>query len=111
LPGGFLPARASVCLERSPRPENSAHRSIYAYRELVQEIATQLETRIRLVPVPFAMWSMLATAAEFLPAVSLTRNQVDLMRRDNVAAVDLPGLEELGIQSRGIEDVIRMHET
>jgi len=57
------------------------------------------------------MWSMLATAAEFLPAVSLTRNQVDLMRRDNVAAVDLPGLEELGIQSRGIEDVIRMHET
>lgn len=84
---------------------------IYAYRELVQEIATQLETRIRLVPVPFAMWSMLATAAEFLPAVSLTRNQVDLMRRDNVAAVDLPGLEELGIQSRGIEDVIRMHET
>lgn len=83
---------------------------IYAYRELIQEIAAQLETRIRLVPVPFAVWSMLATAAEFLPAVSLTRNQVDLMRHDNVAANGLPGLEELGIQSRGIEDVIRMIE-
>ncbi len=72
------------------------------------EIATQLNARIRLVPVPFAVWRILATAAEFLPVVSLTRNQVDLMRRDNVAANDLPGLEELEIQSRGIEELVDM---
>jgi NADH dehydrogenase len=83
---------------------------IYSYRELVQEIATQLNARIRLVSVPFAVWRILATAAEFLPVVSLTRNQVDLMRRDNVAANDLPGLEELGIQSRGIEELVHMIE-
>ncbi|TCU16363.1 complex I NDUFA9 subunit family protein [Rhizobium sullae] len=83
---------------------------IYSYRELVQEIAAQLNARSRLVPVPFAVWSIVATAAEFLPAVSLTRNQVDLMRRDNVAANDLPGLEELGIQSRGIEELVHMIE-
>lgn len=47
---------------------------IYSYRELVQEIATQLNPGIRLVPVPFAAWSILATVAEFLPAVPLTRN-------------------------------------
>ncbi|CAN7576688.1 complex I NDUFA9 subunit family protein [Pararhizobium sp. LjRoot255] len=81
---------------------------IYSYRELVQEVATQLKARVRLVPVPFAVWSLLATAAEFLPAAPLTRNQVDLMRRDNVAASDLPGLEELGIQPRGIEEVVHM---
>jgi uncharacterized protein YbjT (DUF2867 family) len=83
---------------------------IYSYRELVWEIATQLKARTRLVPVPFTVWSILATAAEFLPAVPLTRNQVDLMRRDNVAANDLPGLKELGIQSRSIEEVVRMIE-
>ncbi len=83
---------------------------IYSYRELVREVATQLKVRIRLMPVPFAVWSMLATAAESLPAVPLTRNQVDLMRRDNVAANDLPGLAELGIQSRGIEAVVHMIE-
>ncbi|WP_051441022.1 YbjT (DUF2867 family protein) (plasmid) [Ensifer sp. WSM1721] len=77
---------------------------IYSYRDLVREIATQLNARVRLVPVPFALWHILATAAEFLPAAPLTRNQVDLMRRDNVAASDLPGLEELGIQPRGIEE-------
>ncbi|NLS07177.1 complex I NDUFA9 subunit family protein [Rhizobium sp. P32RR-XVIII] len=81
---------------------------IYSYQELVQEIATHLNARIRLVPVPFAVWSMVASAAEFLPAVSLTRNQVDLMRSDNVAANDLPGLKELGIQSRGIEELVRI---
>ncbi|MCA1444256.1 complex I NDUFA9 subunit family protein [Ensifer sp. IC4062] len=83
---------------------------IYSYRELVREIAMQLNVRARTVPVPFAVWTILATATEFLPAASLARNQVDLMRLDNVAAKDLPGLEELGIQSRGIEDVIRMIE-
>lgn len=81
---------------------------IYSYRELVGEVAIQLKARVTLVPVPFAVWSILATAAEFLPAVSLTRNQVDLMRCDNVAASDLPGLEELGIQPRGIEEVVHM---
>lgn len=81
---------------------------IYSYRELVGEIAAQLKVRVRTVPVPFALWSILATATEFLPSASLTRNQVDLMRLDNVAAESLPGLKELDIQSRGIEEVIRM---
>ncbi|AFL51039.1 uncharacterized protein YbjT (DUF2867 family) [Sinorhizobium fredii] len=81
---------------------------IYSYRELVRQIASQLKARIVLVPVPFAVWGILATATEFLPAVSLTRNQVDLMRHDNVAAKDLPGLEELGIEPRGLEELIHM---
>ena len=81
---------------------------VYSYRELVEEIARQTNARTWLVPMPFVAWSALATAAEFLPAAPLTRNQVDLMRRDNVAADDLPGLKELGIEPRGIEEVVRM---
>ncbi|WP_018237951.1 complex I NDUFA9 subunit family protein [Ensifer sp. BR816] len=81
---------------------------IYSYREIVREIAAQLRAPSRLVPLPFAVWSILATAAELLPAVSLTRNQVELMRRDNVAASGLPGLEELGIRPRCIEEVVHM---
>ncbi|MDK1374142.1 MULTISPECIES: complex I NDUFA9 subunit family protein [unclassified Sinorhizobium] len=83
---------------------------IYSYRELVGQIATQLKLPIRFVPVPFPLWSMLATATECLPGVFLTRNQVDLMRCDNVAANDLPGLQELGMQARSIEDVVYMIE-
>jgi NADH dehydrogenase len=32
------------------------------------------------------------------------------MRYDNVAAPDMPGLQELGIEPRGIDAVIRMIE-
>jgi NADH dehydrogenase len=81
---------------------------IYSFRELVQEIATELNTRVTLMPVPFPLWRILAAAAEGLAAAPLTRTQVDLMHRDNVATSDLPGLEELGIQPRDIVEVIRM---
>ncbi|MGF6178806.1 complex I NDUFA9 subunit family protein [Ensifer sp. 4252] len=97
---GQNPTGASIFECAGPR--------IYSYRELVQKVAIQFKVRTRLVPVPFAVWSMLATVAEFLPTGSLARNQVDLMRHDNVAAIDLPGLKELGIQPRSVEEVVRM---
>ena len=60
--------------------------------------------------MPFAVWNILARAAEFFPGAPLTRNQIDLMRHDNVAAADLPGLSELHIEPRAIREVIRMIE-
>ncbi|TIP70779.1 MAG: complex I NDUFA9 subunit family protein [Mesorhizobium sp.] len=83
---------------------------IYTYKELLREIARQLDTHIRLMPVPFAAWDALAGVSELLPAAPITRNQVDLMRHDNVAATDAPGLKELDIEPRGIEEVIRLME-
>lgn len=97
---GQNPTGASIFECAGPR--------IYSYRELVQKVAIQFKVRTRPVPVPFAVWNILAAATEFLPAAPLTRNQVDLMRRDNVAASDLPGLEELGIEPRSVEEVVRM---
>lgn len=83
---------------------------IYTYKELLREIARQLDTHIRLMPLPFAAWNALAGVAEFLPAAPITRNQVDLMRHDNVASIDAPGLKELDIEPRGIDEVIRLIE-
>ncbi|RWP65949.1 MAG: complex I NDUFA9 subunit family protein [Mesorhizobium sp.] len=83
---------------------------IYTYKELLREIARQLDTHIRLMPVPFAAWDALAGVAELLPGAPITRNQVDLMRHDNVAAIGAPGLKELDIAPRDIEEVIRLIE-
>ncbi|TIN21692.1 MAG: complex I NDUFA9 subunit family protein [Mesorhizobium sp.] len=83
---------------------------IYTYKELLREIARQLDTHIRLMPMPFAAWNALAGVAELLPAAPITRNQVDLMRHDNVAAIDAPGLKELDIEPRDINEVIRLIE-
>lgn len=83
---------------------------VYTYEELLREIARQLDARIRLIPIPFEVWNILARVAEFLPAAPLTRNQVALMRHDNVAAPDLPGLRELDIEPHDISEVIRAIE-
>lgn len=83
---------------------------IYTYNELLREIARQLHTNIKLMPVPFAVWKALAGVAELLPVAPLTRNQVDLMRHDNVAAIDVPGLKELDIEPRDIDELIRLIE-
>jgi uncharacterized protein YbjT (DUF2867 family) len=83
---------------------------VYTYEELLREIASQLDIHIRVMPVPFAAWNVLARVAEFFPGAPLTRNQIDLMRHDNVAAADLPGLSELEVQPHAIREVIRMIE-
>lgn len=80
---------------------------VYSYRELVERVARLLQVRTRLMPMPFGVWAVLAAAVELVPGVPLTRNQIELMRHDNVADVDLPGFEALGIEPRRVDDVVR----
>src|SRR6266478_3203000 len=70
---------------------------VYTYEELVRIVADRINTRPRLVPLPFALWPILASGAEFLPVSPLTRNQVALMQRDNIPSGDWPGLSRLDI--------------
>lgn len=70
----------------------------YTYRALLEEIALYLGLRRSFVPVPFPAWKLLAAIAEFLAAAGLTRNQVELMERDNVVSGALPGLLQLQIE-------------
>ena len=53
-----------------------------------------------------ALWQALARVAEFLPGTPLTRNQIALMKHDNVASGDLPGLPELAITPTAVEAVV-----
>jgi NADH dehydrogenase len=80
---------------------------IYSYRELLQTIARCAGIRRVLVPVPFSVWVALASVAELLPRPPVTRNQVDLMRMDNVVATATLGFSDLGISPHRIEDVLQ----
>jgi len=42
--------------------------------------------------------------AEFLPGAPMMRNQVALMRRDNVVSGGLPGLQDLRVGPTAVED-------
>lgn len=81
---------------------------VYSYRSLVQEIASLLRIRTILMPVPYPVWTLLAAAAEWLPAAPLTRNQVELMQDDNIASGNFPGLEDLSIEPCELDVAVRM---
>ena len=78
----------------------------YTYVELLRGIANRIGTRAWLLPLPFALWQVVAFVSEFVPGAPLTRSQVALMRRDNVASQELPGLRDLHIAPTALEDAL-----
>ena len=79
---------------------------IYTYRALLTELAASTGSRPVLVPIPFGLWHAIAYFGEILPSPPITRNQVELMEVDSIAASDVPGLEALQIQPLAIEKIL-----
>ena len=79
---------------------------VYTYRELVELVLRQLGCSRVLLPVPFPVWTLLARILSVLPAPLLTRDQVVLMRRDNVVARDALTLSDLGVVPTSVEAVL-----
>ena len=79
---------------------------IYTYKALLETLARCMGRTPLLVPLPFALWRALGYVAEILPHPPITRNQIELMRIDNVVTSGAAGFGALGISPRPIEDVI-----
>jgi hypothetical protein len=79
---------------------------VYTLRELVMMTLHLLSKRRLLIPVPFAVAEIQARLFELLPNPPLTTGQVDLLKADNVASGALPGLRELNIQPKTVEEVV-----
>jgi NADH dehydrogenase len=79
---------------------------IYSYEELLRNVARVANIRVRLMPIPFAAWHMLAQLAKWLPSPPIARNQVELMEMDTVATPGTAGFAELGIAPRSLEEVL-----
>lgn len=77
---------------------------VLSYRQLVERVAAQLERRPRLLPLPFLAWHLVAALFAPLPSPPLTRDQVWLMQRDNLADPDAGGFADLGIVPRTLHD-------
>jgi NADH dehydrogenase len=79
---------------------------VLSFRELIEAICRQTGRRPLLLPVSFAGWQRLAWLAERLPEPPITRNQVELMREDNVVSGALPGFARLGVAPRGVSSLL-----
>ncbi|MPZ41057.1 MAG: NAD(P)H-binding protein [Rhizobiales bacterium] len=100
-------ARILARPERTPALYEFGGANIFSYEDFLRTVAREAGLRPLLVPVPFGAWHLLARLAENLPYPPVTRNQVELMEIDTVTTVRTPGLRELGITPRPVEDTVR----
>ncbi|WP_316976108.1 complex I NDUFA9 subunit family protein [Shumkonia mesophila] len=79
---------------------------IYTFRQLMEMMLAEIHRRRPLVPVPFAMASIEAWFLEKTPWPLLTRDQVKLLKRDNVVASSALSLDALGIAPTPLEAIL-----
>jgi hypothetical protein len=79
---------------------------VYTLHELIRITLRFMGKQRLLITVPFAVAEMQARLFERLPNPPLTTGQVDLLKADNVASGMLPGLQELKIQPKTVEEVV-----
>ena len=76
----------------------------YSFRELMEFLLETTDRHRGLIPVPWPVAEIQGTLLGLLPIKLLTRDQVELLKTDNVAT-GAPGLEALGIKVAAMEAV------
>jgi uncharacterized protein YbjT (DUF2867 family) len=79
---------------------------VYSFAELMRYMLKVLDRRRLLVPLSFRMAELQARFLELLPAPPLTRDQVELLKTDNVVAQGAKGLADLSIAPTPIELIV-----
>jgi NADH dehydrogenase len=78
----------------------------YTFRELMDYVRGETGLRPWLVPAPYGVGKVFAYFAEFLPTPPVTRDQIELLKADNVATPGARGLAELGIAPTPVESIV-----
>ena len=79
---------------------------LYTFRELMQLVLCETNRRRMLVPIPWSVAMLKAAFLGILPKPLLTRDQVRLLKSDNVVAPGALALADLGIEPETVEAII-----
>lgn len=79
---------------------------VYSFADLMRLVLNASSRKRLLIPAPFWIAEIKAFFLEKLPKPLLTRDQVKLMRTDNVVSGNFPGLAELGIAPTPCEAIL-----
>ena len=102
-------AAALAALERSDAAGKTYELggpTVYSFRELMELMMAHTKRPRPLIPMPFWAARLMAGFLEMLPKPLLTRDQVELLKSDNVVAEDALGLADLGIEPTPCEIVL-----
>ena len=78
----------------------------YSYRELLELLLRQTGRRRLLLPVPYPAWELLAALTAPLPKRPISRDQVVLMKEDNVVGPGALSFADLGIAPHSVEEIL-----
>ncbi len=82
---------------------------VYSFRALMELLLREIGRRRLLIPLPFGVASLQAFFLEWLPVPPLTRDQVQLLKRDTVVSPNALTLADLGISPTAMELVIPIY--
>ena len=80
--------------------------SVYTFRQLLELMLVEIRRKRTLLPVPFWLASVQAAVMELLPVPPVTRDQVELLKRDNVVAAGARTLADLGVEATPLEIIL-----
>ena len=79
---------------------------IYTSKEMMELLLSTIGRKRILAPIPFWYLNLIAYFMEFLPKPMLTRDQVMLLRRDNVVGSRSKKLHDLGVSATPAEAIL-----
>ena len=77
--------------------------SVHTFEELMELMLAEIGAKRLLVPLPWSLARFQARFMELVPGKPLTRDQVELLRYDNVLGGKAPDLTDLGIVPKSLE--------
>ena len=107
----LLPRKAMPTSEPEPRVLELFGPDVFTLRELVQLAARLSRGHERpVIPLPQWLGRIQALMMELAPGEPLmSRDNLDSMKRDNVASGTLPGLRALGIEAAALEPIAEQY--
>lgn len=79
---------------------------VYTMRQIMETTLREIRRDRWLMPLTFGMAKLQATLMSVMPKPLLTRDQVRMMMRDNVASGAFPGFAEFGIEPTTAESIL-----
>ncbi len=79
---------------------------VYSFKELMQLMLSVTQQRVFLVPVPWNVAMAQGAVLGMLPKPPLTRDQVRMLRQDNVVSGQHPGFRDLGLTPTAPEAIL-----
>lgn len=83
----------------------------YSYRALIELTLDHIARKRLLVPVPFFVWEALAALFKVMDNPPITRDQVALMRLDNLVGSGQLSFKDLGMDPVSVEEILPTYIT